>query len=278
MPELPDLLRVVARLRERFVGWSVTKERVRAPSALRFSVPGNLSLLLGRKLENVVRHGHFVILRFDGLDLAVNPAPHGRFRLVDPQDKDEPSLAFALGFHAHAAGNTDQAGAIELRFLDDKKTCQACLTASGDWKAVLGMDDMGVDILSPQFTAERLVSLLKHRREPVRSVLVDKRVLDSLGNDFADAALNAAGIHPKTSCHALAHEQALRLHGAIVRIVRDAVDEAVRGDEPIDFKDRIKSDCPRCGSKIRETTVRAMPVRFCPRCQSSSQPTATKAS
>ena len=53
MPELPDLLHVLGKLRERLVGRTVTAERLREPVVLRCLVHGNLSLLLGRALRDI---------------------------------------------------------------------------------------------------------------------------------------------------------------------------------------------------------------------------------
>ena len=262
MPELPELLHVVTALRERLLGRTVSAARVKEPVVLRFAVRGNLSLLLGRTLAAVFRKSHFLVFRTEGLDLAVNPMLAGRFRLGAPQDKDEASLAFALGF-----------GDVELRYVDDKSMGKAYLVATDDWKAIPGMQTGGVDILSQEFTRERFVSLLKHRRDQVRVFLLDKKALDSLGNAYADEVLFEAGIHPKPWCRALAHEDAIRLHDAIVRVMREAVDEVARRGEPIDvkvrdfLKVRRKETCPRCGSKIRTAGVKGMDAYFCPRCQ-----------
>src|SRR5512143_677850 len=171
MPELPDLLYVLSHLRERLLGRQVTTERVAEPVVLRFAVRGNLSLLLGRPLGEAFRKSHFLVFRFEGLDLAVNPMLAGRFRLAAPGDADEGSLAFALGF-----------GDVELRYLDDKKMGKAYLIPSDDWQAIPGLQTGGVDILSPEFTRERFVSALKRRRDQVRVFLLDKKALDSLGN------------------------------------------------------------------------------------------------
>jgi hypothetical protein len=65
---------------------------------MRFAVRGNLSLLLGRRLDDVIRHAHFLVFRFEDLDLAVNPMLAGRFRLSSPEEKDERGLVFALTF------------------------------------------------------------------------------------------------------------------------------------------------------------------------------------
>jgi formamidopyrimidine-DNA glycosylase len=266
MPELPDLLYVVARLRESLAGRHVTAERVKEPVVLRFTVRGNLSLLLGRALQDVFRKSHFVVFRFEGLDLAVNPMLAGRFRLAAPGDKDEASLAFALAL-----------GDVELRYLDDKSMGKAYLIATDDWRAIPGMQTGGIDILSPEFSRERFCSLLKHRRDQVRAFLLDKKALDSLGNAYADEVLFEAGIHPKTFCRRLSHEEGVRLHDAIVKVMREAAEEVARRAEPIEvkvrdfLKVRLKDTCPRCGSKIRTAGVKGMDAYFCPRCQPATR-------
>ena len=267
MPELPDLLHIQAKLEERLRGRKVIGERLTSPVILRCLVRGNLSLLLGRPLDEIRRRSHFLVFRFEGLDLAVNPMLAGRFRLASPEDKDEGSLAFALGFE----------GAGELRYLDDKSMGKAYLAAAGDWNAIPGLNAGGIDILSPQFTRERFVSLLKHRRDQVRAFLLDKKALDSLGNAYADEVLFAAGIHPKTWCRSLSHEDAVRLHDAIVEVMSHAVAEVTRRDEPIEvkvrdfLKVRLKDQCPRCGSKLRRAGVRGMDAYFCPHCQPATR-------
>ncbi len=267
MPELPDLLYILSRLREKLLGREVTAERVRKPVVLRFTVQGNLSLLLGRTLADVFRKSHFLVFRFEGLDLAVNPMLAGRFRRAEPGGSDERSLGFALGF-----------GDVELRYLDEKKMGKAYLIATDDWKAIPGLQTGGVDILSPEFTRERFVSLLKHRRHQVRVFLLDKNALDSLGNAYADEVLFEAGIHPKTFCRSISHDDGVRLHDAIVRVMTEAVAEIEGRAEPIDvkvrdfLKVRRKETCPRCGGKIRTAGVRGMDAWFCPRCQPASRP------
>jgi formamidopyrimidine-DNA glycosylase len=242
---------------------------------LRFTVRGNLSLLLGRSLLDVVRKSHFVVFRFEGLDLAVNPMLAGRFRLATPEQKDEGTLAFALEFAD--TSSADERPATQLRYLDDKKMGKAYLIATGDWRAIPSFETGGVDILSSGFTRERFVSLLKHRRDQVRVFLMDKRALDSLGNAYADEVLFEAGIHPKTWCRTLGHDDALRLHAAIGKVMSEAVDEVARRAEPIDvkvrdfLKVRLKTECPRCGSRVRKAGVKGADAYFCPRCQPATR-------
>ena len=234
---------------------------------LRFAVQGNLSLLLGRELEDVSRRGAAIVLRFEGLDLAVDPMLAGRFRFAEPGEKDPASLAFALGF-----------GDVELRYLDDKKMGKAYLITSGDWGAIPALRAGGLDILSPEFSRERLFSLLRHRRHQVRAFLLDKKALDTIGNAYADEILFEAGIHPKTWCRSIHHDGAVRLHDAIVSVMKAAIDEVARRDEPVEvkvrdfLKVRLKDVCPRCGSKLRTAGVKGMDAYFCPTCQPATRP------
>jgi len=279
MPELPDLLYIQARLKETLVGRRVVAERLREPIVMRFAVRGNLSLLLGRRLEDVLRHAHFLVLRFEDLDLAVNPMLAGRFRLAAPDEKEERDLVFALTFGGpDGAGEDSPTSMSDLRYRDDKKMGKAYLLAKGDWKAAAGMDQAGgIDVLGPEFTRERFVSLLKKRRDQVRLFLMDKRALDSVGNAYADEILFEAGLHPKTFCRSLSHDDAVRLHDAIVRVMREAVDEVARRGEPIDvkvrdfLKVRLRDVCPRCGAKVRKAGVRGMDAYFCPHCQPATR-------
>jgi formamidopyrimidine-DNA glycosylase len=277
MPELPDLLHIQAKLNETLAGQRVAAERVREPIVLRFTVRGNLSLLLGRPLHEVARKSHFLVFRFEGLDLAVNPMLAGRFRICAPDARQEAAMAFALGFvplDRPEGGEPER----ELRYLDDKKMGKAYLIAAGDWKAIPGMQTGGVDILSPEFTRERFLSLLRHRRDQVRVFLLDKKALDSLGNAYADEVLFEAGIHPKTFCRSLSPEDGARLHEAIGRVMREAASEVARRGEPIEvkvrdfLKIRLREACPRCGAKVRTAGVKGMDAYFCPVCQPARRP------
>ena len=262
MPELPDLLHVLDVLRRELVGRPVTGTRIREPIILRCALPGNLSLLHGRTLLEILRRTHFLVFRFDEHDLAVNPMLAGRFRLDAIEAKDPASLGFALAF-----------GGRELRYLDDKKMGKAYLVAKDDWANVPNLLANGVYVLSKEFTAERFLALLKTRRDQVRLFLMDKHALDSLGNAYADEVLFEAGIHPKTWCRSRSPDDGRTLHAAIVSVMTGAAAEVARRNEPTDvkvrdfLKIRLRDTCPRCGAKVRKAGVRGMDAYFCPHCQ-----------
>jgi formamidopyrimidine-DNA glycosylase len=271
MPELPDLVHVEAGLRGAVVGKRIAAARTGDPTVLRIMVAQPFpAVLVGRTLATVERRGHFMRFELDrDLVLVVNAMLVGRYRLVPPgtesPKKDPRSLALALVFE----------DAPELQYLDDKRMGKVYVARAQDENTIPIYGQLGIDVLSPAFTREALAALIAKRRDQVRAFLMDKRALASVGNAYADEILFAAGLHPKTFCNKLAPADVDALHAAIGRVLRDAIDEIRRRDEPIEIKvrDFLKvrgrdgKPCVVCGTTIRAVRVGDGDACFCPHCQ-----------
>src|SRR5690606_20636172 len=106
---------------------------------------------------------------------------------------------------------------------DDVQMGKVYVVPKGDFSAVPGFDEVGLDVLDPEaFTLEAFTRLARGRRDQVRVFLMDKGALDCLGNAYADEVLFAAGVHPKTWVRSLTEDDLARLHRAIGQVVRDA--------------------------------------------------------
>jgi formamidopyrimidine-DNA glycosylase len=271
MPELPDLVHVEAGLRAAVVGKRIAAARTGDPTVLRIMVAQPFpAVLVGRTLESVERRGHFMRFALDGgIVLVVNAMLVGRYRLMPPgtesPKKDPRSLAIALVFE----------DAPELQYLDDKRMGKVYVARAADEKTIPIYGQLGLDVLSPAFTGDALAALIAKRRDQVRAFLMDKRALASIGNAYADEILFAANLHPKTFCNKLAPADVDALHAAIGRVLRDAIDEIRRRDEPIEIKvrDFLKvrgrdgKPCLVCGTTIRAVRVGDGDACFCPHCQ-----------
>ncbi|MDP2316762.1 MAG: DNA-formamidopyrimidine glycosylase family protein [Pseudomonadota bacterium] len=263
MPERPDLEHQVPIVARRLVGATITAVRVKKPVVLR--APVATDVLVGRTVRDVRRMGHFIAVSLDGdWDMVIHLMLAGRFAFVRAGTKDSADLAVAWGL-----------GDDELRYRDDVQMGKVYLVPSGDYTSVPGMLPVGVDVLGPGFTPAILAGLAKKRREQVKVFLKDKNTFDSFGNAYADETLWEAGIHPKATVASLTPEQLARLHGAMVKVLRDARDEIARRDPPLDEKvrdflavrNRGGEPCPRCGTKIRSAGVHGHDAFFCPVCQ-----------
>ncbi len=275
MPELPDLVHVERRLREAIAGKTITSARTGDPTVLRVMVaepfPG---VLAGRRLVSIDRRGHFMRFGVEGgLVVVINAMLVGRYRVVPlgsdtdggKAKKDPRALGLALVFD----------GGHELQYLDEKRMGKVYVARDADEGTIPVYGQLGADVMSPAFTREAFVKLIGRRRDQVRAFLMDKRALASIGNAYADEILFAAGLHPKTFCSKLAPEEVEALHGAIGAVLRDAIAEIERRDEPVEVKvrdflqvrGRDGKPCRRCGTTIRAVRVGDGDACFCHKCQ-----------
>jgi formamidopyrimidine-DNA glycosylase len=276
MPELPDLAHVEAKLQEAIAGRRVTAARTGDPTVLRMMVPEALAAAVtGRRLERVERRGHFLRFQLEGgRVIVVNAMLVGRYRLRPVAEADErPSDPRALGLALQLEGAT------ELQYIDDKRMGKVYVARAEDEGQIPVYGRLGLDVLSPAFTREAFAALARKRRDQVRVFLMDKEALASIGNAYADEILFAAHLHPKTFCNKLAPAEVDALHDAVSAVLRHAIDEIARRDEPIDVKvrdflsvrGRDGQPCPRCGTTIRAVRVGAGDACFCPKCQPAAR-------
>jgi formamidopyrimidine-DNA glycosylase len=276
VPELPDLVHVEDELRRAIVGKRVEAARTGDPLVLRVMVqeafPG---VLVGRRLEDVARRGHFMRFALEGgLVLVVNAMLVGRYKLLEPSGpgrakKDPVSLGLALVFE----------GGPELQYVDDRRMGKVYVATASDEARIPVYGKLGVDPTSPAFTREAFGALIEKRRDQVRRFLMDKGAIASIGNAYADEILFAARLHPKTFCNKLAPAEVDALFEAIPRVLTGAIAEIRRRAEPVDVKvrdflavrGRDGKPCPVCGTTIRAVRVGDGDACFCPSCQPAAR-------
>ena len=273
MPELPDLVHVEAGLRDALAGKRIIAARTGDPTVLRVMVTQPFpDVLAGRRLATIDRRGHFMRFGLEGdLVIVVNAMLVGRYKLIaagaaaDKTKKDPRSLGLALTFD----------DAPELQYLDEKRMGKVYVAAAADEGKIPIYGQLGLDVMSPSFTREAFGKVAARRRDQVRAFVMDKRALASVGNAYADEILFAARLHPKTFCNKLDPAALDALYAAIGQVLRDAIGEIRRRDEPIDVKvrDFLKvrgrdgKPCLVCGTTIRAVRVGDGDACFCPSCQ-----------
>jgi len=272
MPELPDLVHVEDVLREALAGKTISAGRTGDPTVLRIMVREPFpDLLAGRRLETIERRGQFMRFGLDGgLCIVVNAMLAGRYKLIasdsaGAKKKDPRALGLALTF----------IDAPELQYVDDKRMGKVYLARAEDEKQIPVYGELGLDLMSPAFTRAAFGKAIAKRRDQTRAFLMDKRALASIGNAYADEILFAARIHPKTFCGKLQPAEVDALYQAIGRVLREAIAEIRKRNEPPEVKvrDFLKvrgrdgKPCLVCGTTIRAVRVGDGDSCFCPRCQ-----------
>lgn len=227
--------------------------------------------LTGAGFASVTRHGKYLLFGLEpqpGLQsksrwLVIHLRMSGRLYLL-PQ-------AEAIARHTRLALILDQG--LVLRFDDPRKFGRVWLVDDpAEIIAALGPDALTLCV--EEFSAR----LARHRRQ-LKALLLDQSFVAGIGNIYADEILHRAGLNPCTNSGDLADVDVLRLHAAIVSVLREAV--AARGANidgvfkaggfRVNVYARKGKACPNCGTAIVRIMVGQRGTHYCPRCQPLSQ-------
>jgi formamidopyrimidine-DNA glycosylase len=283
MPELPEVETIARILRPQLIGRTILSAEVRwartvaTPSVRHFKQQIQAQVI--RQVDRRAKFLHLQLSSFDLLfhlrmsgDLSVRegrarPGKHDRLILV--LSAPSPSLSSSL-YRARSA--SPDAG-VSLIFTDARKFGRVWLTRDVD--EVTGK--LGPEPFSAAFTPQVLYDGLHAHRRRLKPLLLDQTFLAGLGNIYTDEALHLARLHPLILANSITAEQAIRLHAAIRRILKEgihrngaSIDWVYRGgDFQNHFRvyDRAGKPCPVCGTKIQRLVVGQRGTHICPKCQ-----------
>lgn len=275
MPELPEVEALTAFLRGRMVGQPVARVDVAAISVLKTFDPPVTSLG-GLSVTDVRRHGKFVDIDVDGLHLITHLAKAGWLRWSDLLS--ERPLRPGKGPIALRVRLADGSG-FDLTEAGTRKSLAVYVVR--DPADVPGIARLGVDPLTPEFTVDRLRTILTDAgRSQIKGVLRDQTLIAGIGNAYSDEILHAAKLSPFHPASTLTDDEVAALHEVVVTELREAIARA-EGLEARDLKDSKRSSmrvhgrtgeaCPVCGDTVREVSFSDTDFQYCPTCQTGGK-------
>jgi formamidopyrimidine-DNA glycosylase len=185
----------------------------------------------------------------------------GRMLVCNP---DEP-----VEKHTHAIARLKSGR--ELRFVDPRRFGR--LSVTRDFRAP-GSEPLEVEL-------ERFVSLFRGRKTPIKSALLNQKLLSGVGNIYADESLFRAGIRPRRRAASLSKEDLRRLYLAVQEVLKEAI--ALGGSSISDYVDsngdegffqlqhrvygREDEPCLVCKTPIKRIVIAGRSSHYCPHCQ-----------
>lgn len=270
MPELPEVETTRSGLAPHLEGRRVRAVLVREPR-LRWPVPDDLSQsLTGRRLERLERRAKYLLFHFDRGALLAHLGMSGSLRLVAPE----------MPWLTHDHVEIDFDGAPRLR-LNDPRRFGSLHWIEGDPRTHFLLADLGPEPLQPGFDGDWLHARSRGRRVPVKSFIMDAKVVVGVGNIYAAEALYRAGIRPSRAAGRVALERYRALADAIRAVLGEAVAmggttlrDFVGSDgrpgyfrQSLDAYGRGGEPCRRCGTALKATRLGQRATVFCPSCQ-----------
>lgn len=275
MPELPEVETIARGLDQRIAGdviesvWLGSK-----PEPLKSSAEEIAGTLEAKKITSVRRVGKHIVFELapsaknaDGRQSSkeaqwiVHLGMTGSLR-VSPPDAE-------LEKHTHAVVRL--ASGRELRFIDPRRF--------GRLSVIEKFHAPGAEPL--QISFEDFAALFRGRKTPIKSALLNQKLLSGVGNIYADEALFRAKIRPRRRAASLNRDELRRLHAALKKVLKEAIQAGgssisdyvdANGDKGFfQLKHRVYGregkPCLVCKTPIKRIVIAGRSSHYCPHCQ-----------
>ena len=270
MPELPEVETTVRGLARVLEGARLERVETRRPD-LRFPFPPDLvQMLTGARVTSLGRRAKYGLLHTDrGSTMIFHLGMSGRWR-IDPE---------SLGKHDHLVLETSE---HRLSLCDPRRfgfVTLADTQALDSWPTFAAM---GPEPLGDALTVAHLHAAFAGRKQAVKLLLLDQRIVAGLGNIYVCEALWRARIHPQKAGGDVSRPALARLVPAIREVLEEAIGKGgstlrdyARPDGQLGYfahsfavYDREGEPCAReDGGVIQRIAQGGRSTWFCPKCQ-----------
>lgn len=236
MPELPEVETVRRGLAPVMEGQRfVTVQQNRAD--LRFAFPDRfVERLEGQRLEHLDRRSKYLLARLSsGESLLMHLGMSGRFTIEAAGDSVKPGefvhAPVTNPKHDHVVFEMES-GAI-ICFNDPRRFGFMTLFETSNKDAVPYLASLGPEPHSNQFSSAYLDEALRDKRTPIKSALLDQRIVAGLGNIYVCEALWRSKISPRRLARSIPGKRSERLAPAVRDVITQAI--AAGGSSLRDF-------------------------------------------
>jgi formamidopyrimidine-DNA glycosylase len=290
MPELPEVETVRMGLEPVLDGHTFTKVVTRRSDLRRPFPPDFAKRLTGRKVKRLWRRAKYLLADLDdGETLVVHLGMSGRMAVYAEGRGRE------LGIYAHEAAHPEAGhgkhdhvifetnAPAKIVFSDHRRFGLMTLLETDKLNDDPLFGGLGPEPLSKDFDAAYLKGALKGKRTPIKSALLDQRVVAGLGNIYVCEALFLAHISPKRLASKVQSDKIAPLVDDIKVTLKEAIKaggsslrDHARPDGSLgEFQHRFRvydregKPCPGqgCKGKIKRIVQAGRSTFYCPSCQ-----------
>lgn len=270
MPELPEVETTLRGIRPHVEGRTVARVTVR-DKRLRWPVTDGLAeIVSGKKVQRIYRRAKYLLFQFECGHLLMHLGMSGSLRLVESQ--------VMPAKHDHVDIVLDNG--LILRFTDPRRF-GAVLWLQGDPLEHALLSHLGPEPFDEAFSGEYLFQRSRNRRVPVKTLLMDNRVVVGVGNIYANESLFLSGIRPDRAAGRISRKRYNLLAGEVVKVLASAIEQG-----GTTLKDFVGSDgkpgyfsqqlnvygrggkaCVRCQKPLKEIRLGQRSTVYCANCQ-----------
>ncbi len=280
MPELPEVETVRRGLLPSMEGQKIVAADIRRPD-LRWPFPERFAeRLTDATVKRLGRRSKYILADLDTDEtLIIHLGMSGRILISgDPQGVFHQKHCTPEK-HDHVV--FDMANGARIVFNDPRRFGAMGLAKTNQVEEHKLLAKIGPEPFGNDFHEDYLVEKLKGRNTPIKSALLDQKVVAGLGNIYVCEVLFRAGISPLRSAARISRKRTALLVPFIRTVLSEAI--AAGGSSLKDYRhvdgelgyfqhvfavyDREGQNCIKCNGKIRRTVQSGRSSFHCPLCQ-----------
>ena len=276
MPELPEVETIARGLASRVSGDVIESVWLgQKPEPLKSSAREIAGALEHSRISTVRRMGKHIVFDLDPNRVhGKKPGPAktqwivhlgmtGRLQVCEPQAE--------ILKHTHAILKLESGR--ELRFVDPRRFGRLSVVRAGGFEAG-GIEPLEADL-------DSFLPLFRGRKTPIKSALLNQKLLRGVGNIYADESLFRAGIRPRRRASTITRDQLAKLLASVKEVLQEAI--ALGGSSISDYVDadgeegffqlqhrvygREGEPCLVCKTPIKRIVIAGRSSHYCPKCQ-----------
>ena len=274
MPELPEVETIARGLAKRVRGDVVESVWIGKRRQPLKSRPAEIVRVLeGSRIAAVRRVGKHIVFDLEGARDG-SPAERREQWIVHLGMTGRVLVAGAgdeVARHTHAIVRLRSGR--ELRYVDPRMFGKLSVVR-GEGFAAAGHEPLEVEFAG-------FATLFRGRKTPIKSALLNQKLLSGIGNIYADESLARAGVRPRRRAARVTQPELRRLYDAMRQVLAEAI--AAGGSSVSDYVDadgergffqlehrvygREGEPCRVCQTEIRRIVIAGRSSHYCPNCQ-----------
>lgn len=276
MPEKPEVITVTKKLEKRLLSRKITDVKVYYDSIVDYSsIDAFSKKIRNQTMRSFTTRGKWIVVELDTDYLLFHLRMEGKFFF---REKGVP-----IEKHHHVVFTIDDDE--ELHFQDVRKFAKVKLISKKDLYSVPPFSELGLEPWDKKLTSTYLKEKLGNKRIPIKTALLDQRIITGIGNIYDDEILFLSRIHPLTESKKLSLNQlddiikntvfvldkAIKEGGTTIRNYTS--EEGVTGlfQNHLYVHTKAGSKCLMCDEVIVKIKVGGRGTYYCPKCQVISE-------
>lgn len=270
MPELPEVETTLRGLQPHVLHHKITQVIVRH-HGLRWPIPAHIQETLKNQIINKVsRRGKYLLFQTTAGTIILHLGMSGSLRILTKPTPAKKHDHVDIELENHAI----------IRLTDPRRFGAMLWTDTNPFEHDL-LKNLGPEPLEKDFNGAYLWQRSRKRKVPVKSFIMDSKIVVGVGNIYAAEALFEAGISPTLQAGKVSEARYELLVAAIQRILRSAIkkggttlkDFVNSEGKPGYFNFHLKAygrtglPCVKCGTTLKEIRLGQRSTVYCPKCQ-----------